>query len=471
VIQDEGAGGFRPPPPVPRGEGPVSGSEPQEKPGTGTGAGSFTGPVDSDVLVVGGGMAGAMAALAAREAHARVVLVRRAPGATALSSGAIGVAPDAWAAPGEPFASRLGTLEAARRIAASRPEHPYAVVGASLDALEEALAFAARELAEVLAPPGARPLQISTPYGSFVTCALAQRTMVAGDLAAAKGPLAVVGFRGHLGFDARLVAGGIARLADLGAPPAVPVEIDLFMREDASVARPHELARALEAPGAAEQAGRLLRRTLPAGAAVALFPPVLGLSMAARVAERIEAAAGLPVAETVSDVPSVPGLRLQAALDARLAAAGIEVVSGELAEATGPGAPARVGDRVIRARSWVLATGRFVGGGIARRGRLDETLLGIPVQASEDGESGAHLAVRPPTALTVRERRAPQPLLAAGICVDRLVRPLAGSGAPVHPRLFGAGAVVGGHEQAADGTGLGVAILTGWLAGRNAAAG
>jgi glycerol-3-phosphate dehydrogenase subunit B len=30
--------------------------------------------------------------------------------------------------------------------------------------------------------------------------------------------------------------------------------------------------------------------------------------------------------------------------------------------------------------------------------------------------------------------------------------------------------VIGGHEQATDGTGLGVAILTGFLAGRGAAA-
>jgi glycerol-3-phosphate dehydrogenase subunit B len=41
----------------------------------------------------------------------------------------------------------------------------------------------------------------------------------------------------------------------------------------------------------------------------------------------------------------------------------------------------------------------------------------------------------------------------------------------VHPRLLAAGAVLGGHEQATDGTGLGVAILTGFLAGVAAAEG
>jgi glycerol-3-phosphate dehydrogenase subunit B len=174
------------------------------------------------------------------------------------------------------------------------------------------------------------------------------------------------------------------------------------------------------------------------------------------------------VAETLSDVPSVPGWRLQAALDARLAAAGVRVIAAAL-EGDGPGRPARAGDLEVDAPRWVLATGRFVGGGIARRGRLVEPLLGLPVTASEGGASGVHLAPRPSATLTVRERRAPQPLLAAGVRVDRALRPLGADGRPAHAGLFAAGAVVGGHEAAADGTGLGVAIVTGFLAGRAAA--
>jgi glycerol-3-phosphate dehydrogenase subunit B len=129
----------------------------------------------------------------------------------------------------------------------------------------------------------------------------------------------------------------------------------------------------------------------------------------------------------------------------------------------------RAGGRELRAAAWVLATGRFVGGGIARRGVLVETALGLPVQAAEGADAGVHLAARPAASLTSRDRRAPQPLLSAGLRVDAFLHPLDERGSPVHPRLFAAGAVIGGHEQATDGTGLGVAILTGWLAGRAAA--
>jgi glycerol-3-phosphate dehydrogenase subunit B len=424
--------------------------------------------LDADVLVLGGGMAGALAALAARGRGARVALVARSPGATALSSGAISVAPDLAGLPGAPLASRRPILEAAAHLATARPDHPYAFVGTA--ALGEALAFAARELTSVLAAPLERRRFHATAFGSAVGAALCQRSMEAGDLLAVKGLLVVAGFRGHLAFDASLVAAGLARYTPRGGPEVRALELELPRLVDPA-ARPHELSRALEAPGAAEALGEALRSALPAGAAAALLPPVLGLDPGARVPARIAAAAGLPVAETLSDVPSVPGLRLQRAIDARLAEAGVEIVRGELAGARAPGAPVEAAGRAIRAGTWILATGRFVGGGIARRGVLVEPALGLAVQAAEGREAGVHLSGRPAASLTVRDRRAPQPLLSAGLRVDASLRPLDERGRPVHPRLFAAGAVIGGHEQATDGTGLGVAILTGYLAGRAASGG
>jgi len=428
-------------------------------------------PILCDVLVVGGGMAGAIAALAARDAGARVVLVRRAPGSTGLSGGAISVAHDPSALPEVPFAGRAGVVESARRVAATVAGHPYQVLRDSLDRLWNAVEFASGQLSHVLAPPTGRNRWLLTPFGKVHPAATCQRSMVAGDLAEARGRMAVVAARGHLWWDAGLVASGAARARHLGAPEVQVALLDLFMWEEAALARPVDLARLLEAPGAAEQVGELLAERLPRGSTVALFPPVLGLTPEARVAERIEGRAGIPVAEFLSDVPSVPGLRLQRAIDLRLGAAGVEVLRGEVREASALALEARVGGRKVVAKSWVLATGRFAGGGIARRGELVEPALGLPVLASEGpfAEAGARLAARSPWALTVRDSRSPQPLLSAGLKVDGELRPLDAEGRVVNPRLFAAGAVVGGHDQASDGTGMGVAIFTGWLAGRAAA--
>lgn len=421
---------------------------------------------ETDVLVLGGGMAGGIAALSARAAGARVVLVRRAAGATALSSGAVSVAPDRSALPGTPLPERRGPVEAARRLAAERPDHPYAVAG--VDRLAEALAFAAAELEDLLVPPLDRPRFLATPLGGAVGVALCQRSMAAGDLLAVDGRIAVAGIPGHVAFDPDLVAAGLGRYAGRGGPEAHVVRFDLRLPVEGA-ARPVEIARALEAPGAAEALGEALRAALPAGTGIVLLPPVLGVDAAAEVARRISGAAGVPVAETLSDLPSLPGLRLQRALDARLRARGVEVVAGEASGGRGPGVPLAAGAAAVRAGAWVLATGRFVGGGILRRGILVEPVLGVPVQAAEGREAGVHLSGRPPASLTVRDRRERQPLLSAGLRVDGALRPLDERGAPVHPALFAAGAVVGGHEQATDGTGLGVAILTGFLAGAAAA--
>lgn len=426
-------------------------------------------PREVDVLVLGGGMAGAVAALAAREAGATVALVRRSPGATALASGAITVARDEGALPGDPLSARRGPLESARRLAARHREHPYALVGPALELLPEALAFAARVLGDVLAPPLDRNRFVATPLGTVVPCALCQRAQAAGDLLGVRDRLAVVGFADHLAFDAGLVADGLRRLGPLGAPHAVEVELDLPGGAAGPLAMPHALARALEPPGVAEELGDRLRDVLPAGAALALLPPVLGLSPGTRVAERIAGRAGIPVAETLSDVPSVPGLRLDAALLAALAAGGVEIVTGPVAAPLRLDEPLAVAGRELAPRAWVLATGRFVGGGVLRDRALREPLLGLPILAAEGGQAGVHLADRPATTLTHRDRRFDQPLLSAGVQVDSRLRPLGEDGAPVHGRLFAAGAILGGHEQGVDGTGLGLAILTGWLAGRSAA--
>jgi glycerol-3-phosphate dehydrogenase subunit B len=444
----------------------------------------MAGPVlETDVLVIGGGMAGAMAALSARASDARVALVRRAPGATAVSSGVLSVGDDPRALPGDFFASRCSPGDAARWVAVADPEHPYARVGEGLGEIEQAIAFAAHELSALIAPAEDRNRWIMTPYGSAVPCALCQRSMVAGDLVAVEGLVAVVGFRGHLGFDARRVAEGIDRLEGLGAPRAEAVELDLFMKAGESVAQPFALAQALEAPGAAEAAGELLGKVLPAGAAVALFPPVLGLGPQeggpcswTSVPERIAAAAGIAVAETASDVPSVPGLRLQRAIDARLAASGVELLEGEVAPGpAGPGALLEVAGRSVIAASWVLATGRYLPGGIRRRGVLRESIFDLAVEVggwprrTSPPVSTGSLARRSAASLTDRDERAAQPLFRAGVRVDAQLRPLDLDGRPVHPRLHACGALLGGHEPAADGTGMGVAILTGRLAGRAAA--
>ena len=149
--------------------------------------------------------------------------MRRAPGASALSGGAIGVAPDLDALPSDLLLDRRSPLESARRLAERRPEHPYARLGVA--ALEEALGFAGAELSAVLEPADGRPRFLAHVSGAVAEAALCQRTQAAGDLRRVRGLLVVAGFGGHLGFDAGLVAAGVAARTAVGGPAALAVEV------------------------------------------------------------------------------------------------------------------------------------------------------------------------------------------------------------------------------------------------------
>ncbi|HEX9579085.1 MAG TPA: FAD-dependent oxidoreductase, partial [Myxococcales bacterium] len=146
-----------------------------------------------DVLVIGGGMAGAAAALSARREGASVLLVARGPGATALSSGAADIA----------AVEDLPVREAARALA-ERPGHPYA----RIDDLDAALGATSELLQSLGYAGGERNLWLLSPLGCAKPAAMAQQSIAAGDLRALPrdGRPAVVALAGAQAIEARLQA-------------------------------------------------------------------------------------------------------------------------------------------------------------------------------------------------------------------------------------------------------------------------
>jgi glycerol-3-phosphate dehydrogenase subunit B len=114
----------------------------------------------------------------------------------------------------------------------------------------------------------------------------------------------------------------------------------------------------------------------------------------------------------------------------------------------------------------VLATGRFVGGGLeAGPEAVREALLGLPLY---DGD-GRRVDGVPAWRSARKGYGNEQPLYAAGVRTDRRLRPLGSHGRPQHARLFAAGDLLGGFDPSRERTGLGVALLSGIQAGRAAA--
>jgi glycerol-3-phosphate dehydrogenase subunit B len=423
--------------------------------------------VSEPVLVIGGGMAGCIAALSARKAGAKVRVVRRALGATALSSGAIDVAADP-VAPGGAWQSHLiSPVEAARAWSRIRPNHPYAVLRDQLDRLEESLRFAADALPDLLGQPLGQNALLPTPLGTVKPSAMGQRSVLRADVATLPPKVAVVHFPLLASFDAHLVARGIEDTARaVGRPVEVAVVESSFLNgvEDA-LRSSYELGERLEAPGAVEKLAEDLRRRLPPGVEAVLLPAVLGRRTGDLAGKLGTLLGGLRCGEVLSPAPSLPGLRLQEALDAALQREGIQLDEAEI-DATDAAKEGviRVGGEQVRPRAAVLATGKYIGGGIGRDRWFRETVFNLPVIAGGRRVTDQFIGELLTDGI-VQEQAA----FRAGVRIDATLRPLDINGDPAHPRLFAAGAVICGYDPATDKTGLGVAIFTGFLAGQSAA--
>jgi glycerol-3-phosphate dehydrogenase subunit B len=454
--------------------------------------------IEADVVVIGGGAAGAVAALAAREAGLRVAVVRRAYGATAVSSGAADLAPDPVASAASPRGDRRSVRASVEALALRRPDHPYAVLRRRLGELDEALAFAAAATGGALAfaPLDGENRLLLSPLGTVKATAGGLPSILAGELGGA-GTVGVVGFDLWPAFDARVVAAGGTEAAARAGLSArlVPVLLDFLRGAEDPALLPHEVAARIAAPGGVERLAGSIRRAV-AGLAVdrLLLPPVLPDDGAIRA--RLGEALGIPWAETPAGPPSLPGLRLQRLLDRRLNAAGIALHHGEavarggvlhLRDASPTVLPAERFDgglegveavagaaavvppepplAPVQAKAVVLATGKFLGGGLARRNTVEETVFGLPVWPGAPVEP-----TRWPGDLTAPDLAAEQPYFRAGVRIDDRLRPLGAGGGPARPDLFACGAVLAGNDPARDGAGLGLAMFTGYLAGRGAAA-
>ncbi len=130
-------------------------------------------------------------------------------------------------------------------------------------------------------------------------------------------------------------------------------------------------ARALDLPEERARLAAELRPLVEPGELVAL-PAVLGMARPVEAWSDLQDRLGAPVAEVPTIPPSVPGMRLQAALVALLRDAGGDLVLGPTAEGvesaggrvTGVRVRTAQRGRTLPADAVVLATGGFAAGGI-----------------------------------------------------------------------------------------------------------
>ena len=411
-----------------------------------------------DVVVVGLGLAGHVAALAAAGRGARTLVVGRGYGTLRFRPGTVDVL-GYWA--GRPVTAPADGLAA---LAAEAPAHPYALAGDGLEAGLAAVRSAAEAAGLTLDGSLARNQLVATAAGT-----LRPACLVAGPMRAewSGAHVLVVGIAGYRDLQPELVS---AVLPEAASRRGIRLTAAAATVDPPALRRRHlagpELARALERPELRREVAAELRGRL-AGVTLVALPAVLGLEGAEEVAAGLAEDLGVPVVELATLPPSVPGLRLELALSAALRRAGVVLQVGprvravagggrvERIELDAPGHPLR-----IPVAALVLASGGLASGGleVGLDGEVRETVAGLPVSR--------------PATLFERGFLEPagHPVGRAGVTVDARMRPVGEDGEPVHANLTAAGGVLAHASRAVERSADGISCATGWLAGKEAAA-
>ncbi|KDE57997.1 glycerol-3-phosphate dehydrogenase [Halostagnicola sp. A56] len=436
--------------------------------------------IEDDVLVIGGGLAGATAALSAAERDATVRLISYKQSTLRHASGLIdvlGYDPTAVAGTGgEREGGEPTPLVDPFEAIPDLPEgHPYERVG--LEAVRESLLFFDSVAGDAYAGDHTDANALVPTHGGTVKPTARYPATTAAGIASDPRSTLLVGFETLPDFDAPLAA---SHLEAAGVPfesRGVTLSFPGIERDDAKITRyAHILERDEPVDSGAGQTSARAALAHAIGAKLADesrvgLPAILGDDHADTVRRDLEERLGVDVFEVPMGPPSLPGIRLEDLLYDALEDAGVRVTTGvpvvdyESVDADGAGANRGQIDHVLvdrkrkrvpySADQYVLATGGLVGKGVqSDRERVYEPIFDCHVAHSEDRYDWF-----------VDEAFGEHPFAQFGLAVDRELYPLGADGEREFSNLRAAGGVLGGFDAPAEKSGGGVSLSTGYAAG------
>lgn len=417
-----------------------------------------------DVIVIGMGLAGLMAAKTAAEGGKSVLLLGKGVGRAHMHTGCIDLL---GYYPSGSSVSVENPLEFIGRLIEERPNHPYARVGVPdiQNALTSFLGLFDEGNHHYLCREGKNTITL-TPAGCTRTTYLLPSTMAWGGIEDERDVL-IVGFDGLKDFYSAYIAHNLNSLGKGGHFPftARPISLPLSEFSARKTAPPIVLARFFEEEGFRDRIAEAVRAELRGEERVA-FPAVLGLERPHEVERELEERLGTTVFEIPTLPPSVPGYRLFQSFKRHLQGNGVTVVmgfavtkgllrNGTCSAVTVTCPPLQ---RTYSAEEFILATGSFFGGGLEVKGeRAVEPIFGLPVHqpASRDAWFGDRFFSHDP-----------HPIAHVGIMADERLNPIDEEGKTVVSNLLVAGSILSAADPLREKSGGGIALSTGYKAGR-----
>lgn len=403
-----------------------------------------------DVIVIGGGLSGLTAALAAAKRGLSVTLLAKGAGTLAFGGGVIDV---------------LGYLDKQlvtnpRETLGSLPvSHPYRITGAATAA--SAIDFFLQICAKADYPLDGSlntNLLIPTAAGTLKPSCLVPKTMNAADMPTAN-EITVVGFAGLKDFYPRLVINGLQHLAGYSDKHYRTVEIhtDLPSGRDMSTL---DVARWLDSSEGQQEFLRQLKSCTAPGSYL-LLPPVLGTEPSYAIWRKLEQELASRMIELAAPPPAITGSRLRTLLMRSLKQHGIRLIEqahvrrAECQEGRCMAVVTQHLDRERRyeADSYIVAAGGFLGGGLTATPQgLSETVFGLPVTLGPAAQ---------PHCTSLFDKH---PLFSAGIAVNERLQPCDAKGQLLLTNVHIAGNMLAGYDYCQEKSGNGIAIVSGYHA-------
>jgi len=439
--------------------------------------------MDYDVIVIGSGLAGTAAAVNAARTK-KVAVIRKGYGATALSSGSFDIA-GGPAYRGRPFKNIAGVSAGVQHVLENKTEHPYSIISQMfasdrIDKFTKMVRIVTTEFFERLADSGVAyegswtgNMVLPTQHGSFKIVSMCQSSMQSGNLVKLLGrSILFLGFEKtaiHSKIRSQFLKNMLSKYGLLSVKDIAYANIDL---QSAGLEWDgHDfisLAGIMDSPDNAKKVVACIKETADKlGSDHIFIPPIMGIKNHLEVLKLFGDAFGSAISEFIAAPPSAPGLRLQYALDNMLRQHGVTVIDGRVNRGSSDNVIREVnvvlGDgskKVLSAGSFVLATGKFIGGGIVKGRIWQEKAFELPPfingRPVNDPFTLKYLTDDPFDE---------QALFSIGVKINDNLKPVDEDGRVVYENLYAAGSVISGYNYIYDGTGMGTALITGAKAG------